>query len=269
MIEVPAGLQTYSATPPVSVTTDPNPVKVTAGLNPVTGLLIWTMESIDPATGNAPEDPLAGFLPPNRTKPQGEGIVTFRIRPKSGLTNGTVITNMAQIFFDTNPVIVTNEVTNIIDLTSPTSSVGTLPAASPANFTVSWGGNDSGGSGIATYDVDVSTDGGAYVRWLTGTTATSATFAGVNGRTYTFLSYSIDNVGHRQVQASSAVTTTVSVSVKAGDCDSNGTVDIAEVQSAINMFLGLKTVAVCVDTSGDNAVSIAEVQKTINSFLGL
>ncbi|MDD2366026.1 MAG: DUF1566 domain-containing protein [Desulfuromonadaceae bacterium] len=54
-----------------------------------------------------------------------------------------------------------------------------------------------------------------------------------------------------------------------GDCDNSGTVTIAEVQSAINMFLGLKTVEACVDTGGDNHVSIAEVQKTINSFLGL
>jgi hypothetical protein len=54
-----------------------------------------------------------------------------------------------------------------------------------------------------------------------------------------------------------------------GDCDNSGTVTIAEVQSAINMFLGLKAVAGCVDISGDSSVSIAEVQKVINSFLGL
>ena len=56
---------------------------------------------------------------------------------------------------------------------------------------------------------------------------------------------------------------------KAGDCDGSGTVTIAEVQSAINMFLGLKTVEACVDLDSSNSVSIAEVQKVINSFLGL
>jgi peptidyl-prolyl cis-trans isomerase A (cyclophilin A) len=55
----------------------------------------------------------------------------------------------------------------------------------------------------------------------------------------------------------------------AGDCDNNGTVSIAEVQSAISMFLGLKTPEACVDLDNNNSVSIAEVQKTINSFLGL
>ncbi|MDD2856634.1 MAG: DUF1566 domain-containing protein, partial [Desulfuromonadaceae bacterium] len=55
--------------------------------------------------------------------------------------------------------------------------------------------------------------------------------------------------------------TVATASSKPGDCDNNETVTIAEVQSAINMFLGLKTAEACVDTSGDNAVSIAEVQK--------
>jgi hypothetical protein len=63
--------------------------------------------------------------------------------------------------------------------------------------------------------------------------------------------------------------TVIPTSTKAGDCDNDGTVTIAEVQSAINMFLGLKTVDACVNRDNDGVVSIAEVQKTINSFLGL
>ena len=56
---------------------------------------------------------------------------------------------------------------------------------------------------------------------------------------------------------------------KPGDCDSSGTVTIAEVQSSINMFLGLKTVEACVDQDKSSIVSIAEVQSVINSFLGI
>jgi hypothetical protein len=56
---------------------------------------------------------------------------------------------------------------------------------------------------------------------------------------------------------------------KPGDCDGNGTVSIAEVQSAINMFLGLKPVQACVDLDNSGVVTISEVQKVINSFLGL
>ena len=54
-----------------------------------------------------------------------------------------------------------------------------------------------------------------------------------------------------------------------GDCNGDGTVTIAEVQSAINMFLGITQPLPCVDEDGSASVSIAEVQKTINTFLGL
>ena len=66
-----------------------------------------------------------------------------------------------------------------------------------------------------------------------------------------------------------SATGTLIVIQKPGDCDGIGGVTIAEVQSAINMFLGLKAVAGCVDVDGNNLVSIAEVQKVNNSFLGL
>ncbi len=52
------------------------------------------------------------------------------------------------------------------------------------------------------------------------------------------------------------------------NCSGDGAVAIAEVQSAINMFLGLKAPAPCVDTNGVGGVAISEVQKVINAFLG-
>jgi len=54
-----------------------------------------------------------------------------------------------------------------------------------------------------------------------------------------------------------------------GDCNHDGQVSIAEVQAAINMYLGLKPVDSCVDTDNSGNVSIAEVQKVINGYLRL
>jgi len=54
-----------------------------------------------------------------------------------------------------------------------------------------------------------------------------------------------------------------------GDCDASGSVSIDEVQSTINMYLGLKAVSACVDSDNSNSVSIDEVQKVINGYLGL
>jgi uncharacterized repeat protein (TIGR01451 family) len=44
------------------------------------------------------------------------GHVSYKVKAKSGLANGTAIDNSAEIFFDFNAPIVTNNVRNIIDI---------------------------------------------------------------------------------------------------------------------------------------------------------
>jgi uncharacterized repeat protein (TIGR01451 family) len=62
------------------------------------------------------------LLDSNANEPASHGFVKFRIRPKSNLNPGTVIVNRAAIYFDFNPPVITNTVTNTI--------------ASPTTFTV-------------------------------------------------------------------------------------------------------------------------------------
>jgi hypothetical protein len=92
----------------------------------------------------------------------------------------------------------------------PTSSVTLLPAIElNPQFTVSWSGKDNpGGSGIASYDIYESTDGGTATLWLSHTTATSATFTGKAGHSYAFYSIATDNAGNRQATPKSPNTTT-------------------------------------------------------------
>ncbi len=49
-------------------------------------------------------------------EPLSHGFVHYRIYPQAGLANGTQIENKADIFFDFNGSIVTNKVTDIIDI---------------------------------------------------------------------------------------------------------------------------------------------------------
>ena len=112
IINIPSGVQTFSTN--VNVSTDPNPVSVSAALNPATGTLTWVMESINAATGQLVTDPLAGFLPPNNTQGQGEGYVTYTIQPTNGLATGFQITNQATIVFDANSAIATPVATNFV-----------------------------------------------------------------------------------------------------------------------------------------------------------
>lgn len=203
VLSIPDGALTYTAQ--ASVSTDPNPVKVSASLNPLTGQLTWTMQSTDAVTGSSPANPLAGFLPPNNSGNAGIGSVTFTVMPKAGLANATTITNQGNIIFDANAPILTNIVSNTLDKSTPTSAVNALPASSnSASFTVGWTGFDPSGSGIASYNIYVSTDGGAYSLWLSSTTLTSANFKGVIGHTYSFVSLATNNVGIQQVTPAAA-----------------------------------------------------------------
>ncbi len=90
----------------------------------------------------------------------------------------------------------------------PVSSVTELPAFSKPSFTVSWSGTDTGGPGIATYDIFVSDNGGAFTAFLTGTAATSATFNGLAGHTYGFYSIATDSNGNHETPPAVAQTST-------------------------------------------------------------
>jgi RHS repeat-associated protein len=81
---------------------------ISAEIDYQAGAVTWVFTTLDPLTGLAPVDPLAGFLPPEDGSGRGQGSVSFLITPKSGLPDGTVITNQAAITFDSEAVIQTN-----------------------------------------------------------------------------------------------------------------------------------------------------------------
>ncbi len=89
-------------------------VEVDAFINTIKGEVTWYLKLIDTATGGFPEDPFAGFLPPEDGTGRGLGHVRFSVKPKPDISSGTVITNSAVITFDYNEPIVTNVVSNTI-----------------------------------------------------------------------------------------------------------------------------------------------------------
>ena len=121
----------------VSLTTTNLLVNVSASLNSTTGLLTWTLQAIDPATGQPPTDPSLGVLPPG-----GNGAVSFTARVLPSLTTVTAIDDQAVVTFDANAPISTSVWSNMLDVTPPTSSVQPLPPAEPnIVFTLSLVGN--------------------------------------------------------------------------------------------------------------------------------
>jgi len=189
-------------------------VRVTAKLARGTGLITWRFESIDPVTGNPTDDPIAGFLPPNITSPEGEGSVSFTVMPKMGLASSTVIRNKARIIFDANAPIDTEEWFNTVDGGKPRSVVAALSSIQNTNsFQVRWSGDDSH-SGLSGYTIFVSDNGGAYSPWLSNTTATTGVFEGVGNHSYRFYSIARDNAGSTEETPSTPdANTTISLSV--------------------------------------------------------
>ena len=209
---MPPGLQNYSTQ--VYVATDPNPVDVTVAFNPDTGVVTWTMTSIDPVTGQEVTDPLAGFLPPDNADFAGSGLVSYTVDPKAGLPSDTQITGQSSIVFDVNAAMETPQTLNTVDVTPPTSSVSPLPATeSQTNFNVSWSDQDllpdsnQAPASRRTTSMFPTTAG----RSRSGSPTrpqTSATFTGQFGHTYSFYSVATDNVGNVQPTPAAAQTTT-------------------------------------------------------------
>jgi len=171
---------------------------ISAGVDLSTGTVTWTLTAIDPATGEQPNGASLGLLPPNNESNEGQGFVTFTIKPKSSAATGVVIRNAATITFDTEAPINTNTVSNTIDAEAPNSAVNSLPATQPdPTFNVTWSGADEpNGSGLLSYDVFFSANDGPYQPLLSGTSATSAEFAGEPNTTYRFYSIARDNSGN-------------------------------------------------------------------------
>ncbi|HMA35465.1 MAG TPA: N-acetylmuramoyl-L-alanine amidase, partial [Chloroflexia bacterium] len=86
------------------------------------------------------------------------------------------------------------------DTTPPVAQVQPLPPyQGDSAFAVAWSGSDSpGGGGIAAYDVQYRiSPSSPWVDWQTGTTLTTATFAGADGYTYFFRARARDKAGNQ------------------------------------------------------------------------
>jgi RHS repeat-associated protein len=213
LVTIPAGSQQFQTTLTMTYNGLTFEVLIELALNASTGLITATFQSVDPTT-QLPPPILIGFLPPEDGTGRGMGFFSYNALPKAGLVTGSQIRNIATVVFDNNAAITTDQVNendpsqgvdpskqcvNTIDAVAPTSSVTTLPAFSPGSFSVQWSGQDDlGGSGIGSFNVYVSDNGGAFTLWQSDTSSTTATFTGVDGHTYGFYSIAFDNAGNAE-----------------------------------------------------------------------
>ena len=134
-----------------------------------TGLVRWVLRTIDLETGELPEDAYAGFLPPNDEHGRGEGHLSFTIKARDDLGADTVLTNSAEIVFDTEAPIRTNEVFNTITNDAPQApSFSSLADGSvdvPVATVLNWSTVDY----ATSYDIVIWESGQAPPETPTGT----------------------------------------------------------------------------------------------------
>lgn len=156
-------------------------------------------------------------LPPNVNAPEGEGFVTFTVNLKPGLADGTIISNKAEIIFDKNYPIETNEYTNTLDLTAP---VTTMSEANydTANELIAINCNSyDAASGVDSYQLFVSKDGGDYSCAGQFPDKVFYSVPAGDGATYSFYVLAIDRVGNAEVIIPDAIPFTNGIRIVRAD----------------------------------------------------
>ena len=146
-------------------------------------ILRWEIEDIE--------------LVPNVNPPEGEGYVTFSVMAKEGLPSGTKLRNRAEIIFDFNPPIITDEVVNTLDFKPPVTTIHELPPEGLGpEIVVRWTSDDGAdGSGVESTVLYVSKDGGGF--FPVGSTGADSLLVPVDvGSRYAFYALSRDRVGN-------------------------------------------------------------------------
>lgn len=186
--------------------TEPYLVNVEGTYDPVARAIAWTFRTLDRATRQEPEDPMAGFLPAITDAGTEIGWVDFTISPIQGLKTGDLIRNQAFVNFDGQPnpaglywapAPKAGPWTNVLDFSPPTSQVAPLPGISYSHAVVVRVGGEDEGSGIERFEIYASQDGGPF-EYAGGTDTTVYAFSAVNGASYRFYSIAVDHVGNRE-----------------------------------------------------------------------
>ncbi|MBM2815413.1 MAG: hypothetical protein HW421_2175 [Ignavibacteria bacterium] len=188
-------------------------LKVNAKFDTVTGIVKWQYITLDKKTMDYPEDPDAGFLPPNKTSPEGEGFVSFDIKLINTLKNNDSIANQAKIIFDLNEPIFTNKYSNTLDFNLPKSKLTSIQSTQEKNNYRFFIDATDSLSGVRHYTIYASKNDSAYIPILL-TNQNPFYYKCDDGITYKFYSIATDSVGNEEPGKTLYEVSTLNVSVK-------------------------------------------------------
>ena len=178
---------------------------VTASIQVPENYAYWIFQTIDPATGVAPIDSL-GFLPVNDTLTGcGEGFVTFKASlanngQRSILTGEEILEN-AQIYFDENEMVPTNDYINQFDAVAPTSVIVCDTTGAFLNRRLDIGfsaTDDMDGSGVKYIELYANVDQKGYELIANVHPDSLFVYPMTEGARFEFIGLAVDNVGNKE-----------------------------------------------------------------------
>lgn len=175
-------------------------VDLHAGLDVTKTQGFWRFSSIDPESGYAPWQVDRGMLPVNDSTHVGEGFVTFSIKPYEDMVTGDTISFNANIVFDSNDTIPTNNWKVMVDAGLPSSKIiSKVDENDYSHYMLSFEANDDdGGSGLKRIFLYHANKMGLYEEYAVCPVDSVIDVYVEKGKQYDFFSIAEDRVGNKE-----------------------------------------------------------------------
>ncbi len=232
------------------------------------GIAVWTIRSLDPMTMEETWDYMQGVLPVN-SNGEGEGQISFDIKLREGLADGTKISNRASIVFDNEGAIMTPTWTNTIDDTKPVSEMVSIVEVNDTVIQLNWQGRDNA-TELWKYTLAVQVgENGVWSEILTDTLATSCMLRYYRDTDYGFCVLATDSAGNVESREWVRKAEFMREYI-AGDADRSGTVNLLDLNLTLSHILG-NEVDGCdmlqMDANGDGSINVLDINAILQIIL--
>ena len=175
-------------------------LQVTAGIDANTRVVSYLLRAIDPRDGLPPVDSAVGLLQPGESLKVGfwaNADTTAAVGTGGELATGDALNLTARVIVDGGEATDSETTFATLDAFAPTSTVSATPLGGD-RFEITWSATDDvGGSGVSSYSLLVSNDGGnRYRSVLYRTSETAFTYQAKTGQSPVFLVRAIDAAGN-------------------------------------------------------------------------
>ncbi len=232
-----------------------------------TGIATWIWTSLDPMTMEPTSEVMQGVLPVNNESHIGEGHITYHLKQKTGLPDGSELTNQANIIFDSNEPVFTPVWTNTIDAVAPTSTITSSEMLDGGMVRLNFDGEDAR-SGIWKYTLYAQYGAGTSWEKVAEVDTTCYDFQYYADMDYGFCVMATDSAGN--VEQKEFKREYELQSFLRGDVNCDGKITISDAVGIVNFVIRANTTGlngIAADANQDGNVSISDAVFVVNQVI--